>query len=102
MKKQMKVTGTTFSLLGFDELDNKFTISTICGNLVIIPKVLPYQFLRFSFNGIIDSTTATGAVNYIKELYGINDEDLHWILWKIQLPTIFYVPRKLLQLFKIE
>ena len=75
MKKQMKVTGTTFSLLGFDELDNKFTISTICGNLVIIPKVLPYQFLRFSFNGIIDSTTATGAVNYIKELYGINDED---------------------------
>lgn len=75
MKKQMKVTGTTFSLLGFDELENKFTISTICGNLVIIPKVLPYQFLRFSFDGIIDSATATGAVNYIKELYGINDED---------------------------
>ena len=68
MKKQMKVTGTTFSLLGFDELENKFTISTICGNLVIIPKVLPYQFLRFSFDGIIDSATATGAVNYIKEL----------------------------------
>ena len=99
MKKQMKVTGTTFSLLGFDELDNKFTISTICGNLVIIPKVLPYQFLRFSFNGIIDSTTATGAVNYIKELYGINEEDVtcdfvenpatHNFLWTKKAPTTF-------------
>ena len=75
MKQQMKVTGTTFSLLGFDELENKFTISTVCGNLVIIPKTLSPQFLRFSFNGIIDSATATRAVNYIKELYGINDED---------------------------
>lgn len=98
----MKVTGTTFSLLGFDELDNKFTISTICGNLVIIPKVLPYQFLRFSFNGIIDSTTATGAVNYIKELYGINDEDFTLDFVENPATHNFYVPRKLLQLFKIE
>lgn len=74
MKRLMSVKGTTFSLLGFDKMDS-FTIYRVCGNIIIYPKALEPQPLRFVFDGNSDEIITIEAINYIKETYGITEDD---------------------------
>ena len=74
MKRLLTVKGTTFSLLGFDKMDS-FTIYRVCGNIIIYPKALEPQPLRFVFDDNSDDITTIGAINYIKETYGITEDE---------------------------
>ena len=74
MKRLLTVKGTTFSLLGFDKMDS-FTIYRVCGNFIIYPKALEPQPLRFVFDDNSDDITTIGAINYIKETYGITEDE---------------------------
>lgn len=74
MKRLLTVKGTTFSLLGFDKMDS-FTIYRVCGNIIIYPKALEPQTLRFVFDDNSDDITTIGAINYIKETYGITEDE---------------------------
>ena len=74
MKRLMSVKGTTFSLLGFDKMDS-FTIYRVCGNIIIYPKALEPQPLRFVFDDNSGESATIGAINYIKETYDITEDE---------------------------